>query len=218
MDEEKIEELREELGDLAKDLSDEDLGDEEKVAELRTQKEDADKAKGNIKEGDLTDDERAELEKLKEKDLNFKKLRDSTKEEKEKIKKGKEELAKEQQEFREKTVQERLDDALDIEVGDDEELRKKTVFNFGRIEGDAVTRKEIHQKVKEAVGMTGTPPSPSMLARGGSHSGYRGLGETDKKETNESKEMRKDMRISDKDKEKYGGAEWQPTIQPKSKE
>lgn len=61
-----------------------------------------------------------------------------------------EELRKEQEQARQSTIQERMDDALELFAGDDNDLREKIKFHYARISDTAVTRQEISKKMKDA--------------------------------------------------------------------
>jgi len=162
------------------------------------------------KKPDLTDDERAELEKLREKDLNFKKLRDKEKRTRSEIDKERDELTKSQQEFIDNMVRERKEDALALLVGDDKELRNKALVNYDRIKDEAKTKEEIYSKMREAVNMIGVASQPDPMARQ-YHGSYDRFG-SNKAESDDSKGMREAMRISDEDKKKYGGDNWKAKI------
>lgn len=157
------------------------------------------------------DDVKGDLVKEKEKDKNFKKLRNGTKKEKEDIKKSQEELNAEQQEFRVNMIKERQTDALSAHNVTEEEDIKKVMYNYDRIDPDkpAVTKDEINTRMREAVNMRGIAQGVNPLHQDTAPSGYRGF-VNKSKESDESKEMRKDMRISDEDKKKYGDDNWQP--------
>lgn len=162
-------------------------------------------------ETDLTDEERKELEELRKKDLNFRKLRDSSKKTKAELDKEREDLAKDVKDFKDNLVSERKSDALDMLVGEDKEMRKKVLLNYDRIVGDANTKQEIFAKMKDAANMTGGVQEPNPLARQHFGGGDR-FGTTDKRESDDSREMREKMRISDEDKKKYGGKDWKPKL------
>lgn len=164
---------------------------------------------GQITEDELTVDERAELEALRKKDFNFKKMRSVTKQGREEIKKGKEELDSGWKEFRENIIKERESDALELLVGDDEEKRKKVLYNYNRIDKDkpAVTKEEIYKRMREAANMEGVSSSPNIISKGG-HSGYRGT--TSVQESPESQKMRKEFKITDEQKSKYSSPDWTP--------
>ncbi len=102
------------------------------------------------------------LKKLENKAFNFKKLRDMNDEEKGKLSEAEKALMAKQEELEEnqKTFQTTLEDsnkneALAVLVGTDEEMKKKVLHNYGRIEGSAVTKDEINKKMREAVNMLG---------------------------------------------------------------
>jgi len=113
------------------------------------------------KEADTVKSELAQvkesLSKLENKDLNFKRLRDMTESEKEKLtvtemelKKRQESLEEEQKTWKEQVIESHKNDALAVLASEDEELRKKILFNYDRIKDDAVTKEQIAKKMKEA--------------------------------------------------------------------
>lgn len=161
-----------------------------------------------IEDDALSSEERKELEALRKKDFNFKKMRDNTKKSKDEVKREKEEVKEEWQEFKENLVKERKEDALSLLVGDDDELRKKVLYNFNRIDPNKpiTTKEEIFKRMKEAYSLVPGAREPNIITRGG-HSGYRGGSEG---ESADSKAMRKEMRISDEVKKKYSGEKWDP--------
>jgi hypothetical protein len=182
----------------------EEIFDEEEEKEEDTEDKEPEKV-------EMTKEEYEEYQKLKEKDLNFQKLRNGTKKDKEDIKKTREELDSRAAEFLDTLEKERKADALSMLIGDDIELRKKALFNYDRIKDDAKTKEEIYKKMKEAVNMTGVREEVNPMYRDTGHSGYRGF-EKSNKESEDSKEMRETMRITDEDKKKYGGDNWKPNL------
>jgi hypothetical protein len=204
---------------VAKELD--DLTDEEKSFVVEHKEELSDEGKEKFtalfgepdagdKAGELSDAERKELEELRKKDFNFKKLREQGKHTKEEIAHEKENLAKEWGEFRDNLISERKSDALDMLVGTDEELRKKVLANYDRIVGDASTKQEIYRKMRDAVNLTGGAVAPSPLARQYS-SGADRFGMADKRESADSMDIRKHLKIDDEAKKKYSG-DWKPKI------
>jgi len=185
--------------------------DEEKTNEEVVEKEEINEEEKEEGKHELSNEEMEEYKKLKEKDFNFKKLRSGTKAEREEINKAKEDLNSEWQEFRTNLEKERKEDSLSILVGDDEELRKKALYNYNRIDSDkpAKTKDEIYTRMREAVNMEGSETTPNALSMGAGHSGYRNMNK-DTKESQDSVEMRRFMKLSDEDKKKYGSKEWQP--------
>lgn len=120
----------------------------------------------------------AELAKLREKDMNFaalrrKQLGELTDEEKEKYVGDKlEEVEKKQQEFHQSQVTERVEDALDVFAGDDKAAREKLKFHYDRIRDEAVSRKEILLKMKEAAKLADVGPvTTDSFSRAASHYG-----------------------------------------------
>ncbi len=116
-----------------------------------------------------------QLSKLENKDFNFKKLRDMTKEEREGINAKEMELlkrqeaieeqqanfTKQQKETREKELGSYKEEYLDKFAGGDEEMKKKVLFHFNRLADEAITRSDIEKKMGDAW----------VLATGGRHVG-----------------------------------------------
>jgi len=192
---------------IDEEITDDDSeGDEGDESDKGDDKDDAQEG-----EDELTASERKELEDLRKKEYNFKKMRSNVKQTKDEVKREKTVLKENWLEFKENLVNERKEDALSLLVGDDEETRKKVLYNFNRIDPgkDAVLKDEIFKRMREAVNMLGGNQQPNIVTRGG-HSGYRG--NSDGVESSESQNMRKDMKIDDETKKKYSGENWAPKI------
>jgi chromosome segregation ATPase len=108
------------------------------------------------------------LTKLENKDFNFKKMRDMTQAEIEKLSakeielmKRQENLEEQQTTFKQQVVQSHMNDALAVLAGEDEEVRKKIMHNYERINDDATTKEDIFRKMKDAYRLT-TDRSVSM--------------------------------------------------------
>ena len=104
----------------------------------------------------------SKLKKLENKDYNFKKLRDMSSEEKEKLsateielKKKQEELEESQASFQTTIVESSKNEALAVLVGDDKKIREKVLHNYDRIKGNAVTKDEINNRMRDAYNMLG---------------------------------------------------------------
>lgn len=181
---------------------DEETTEEEKVGDTEDTED--------VKE-DLTDDERKELDALRKKEMNFKKLREQSKKTKKQVDERVKELEDREKDFRENMIKERKEDALALLVEDDKELRKKVLLNYDRIIGDAVTKEEVYAKMRDAVNMLGGNVAPNPLARQ-----YRGgndrFDQGKRGESSEAKELREALNISDADKKKYGKEDWKPKI------
>lgn len=142
----------------------------EEVAALKEEKEKA------------LQEKEAELEKLRNKDLNFKKLREMTEEEKAKLSATELALKAEQDRFREEQqsfysgfVSDIKDDLLETIAGDDEDLRKSILANYDRIKDSdtARSRKEISAIMHEAAKLAGVTSGSkvSPLVRAANYSG-----------------------------------------------
>jgi len=120
---------------------------------------------------------KAKLEKLENKDFNFRKLEQMTEEERNKLsatelslKQQQEKLEADQKNFTESFANEVKNDVLDGLVGEDAELRKKVELNFSRLKDseNAKTRTEISKLMQEAytlsVGASGRSHNPINAA------------------------------------------------------
>ncbi len=197
MEEEKKDETNEDINEDEKDEST-DESTEESTDESTEEKV------------EMTKEDVEELEKLRGKNMNFKKLRNGNKSKDEEIKKSQEELNREQQEFRSNMIKERKEDALAAHNITEDEDVKKVMHNYERIDPDkpAVTSDEIRTRMREAVNMSGQPAGINPLNANTGHSGYRGF--DSKAESDDSKDMRQSMNISDEDAKQYGGDNWTP--------
>lgn len=154
----------------------------------------------------------AKLEKLENKDFNFKKFRDMTDAEKEKLsateielKRRSEELEEKQQQLSSTFVKDVKNDLLESLVGDDEELRKKVELNYARIKDSesAQSRAEIKQLLKDAYSMSVGVKTVNPLGTAVNKTG--GVGKSaDKKIDGDLADMSKKLGISEEDLEKYG--------------
>lgn len=124
---------------------------------------------------------KAKLEKLENKDFNFRKLEQMTEEEKAKLtatelslKQQQEKLEADQKNFFETSITETKNDVLDGLVGDDAELRKKVELNYARLKDSesAKSRSEVKKLMEEAyvlsVGTRSTNPINAAFNRSGS--------------------------------------------------
>lgn len=98
-----------------------------------------------------------ELEKLRAKDYNFKRLRDLTKDEKERLSaqelavmQKQEELEERVKNFEQKTVEGHKEEILASLVGSDKDLREKVLFHYDRIRDEAKNRQEVVAKLNDA--------------------------------------------------------------------
>ena len=121
------------------------------------------------KEKELTDKKDEELKDIKEKllklenkDFNFKKLRDMTKEDQEKLTTREVELLKRQESLEENQTNfiksqkdSWMSEAIKQYTGGDEEKEKKIKYQVSRLNDDATTKEDIINKVKDAVGLAG---------------------------------------------------------------
>jgi hypothetical protein len=161
---------------------------------------------------ELSKDEYADYLKLKEKDFNFKKLRDQKKLAKQEVEKGKKELDEGWKDFRDNMIRERKEDALSLLVGDDTEIRKKVLYNYDRIKDEATTKGDIYKKMREAVNMLGDSSPSNPMSRQTRGVADRFGSNATKQESEEQRSMRQAMGISDEDKKKYGSDNWNPKI------
>lgn len=153
----------------------------------------------------------AKLEKLENKDFNFKKFRDMTEAEKEKLsateielKQKADELEEKQQQFSSNFVNEIKGDILESLVGDDEELRKKVELNYSRIKDSekAQSREEIKQILKDAYSMSVGVKTLNPLGVAVNKTGGR-ENVANKKIDGDLADLSKKLGLSDEDIEKY---------------
>lgn len=155
------------------------------------------------------------LKKLETKDFNWNAFKNATKEEKEKmvsmlteaekkIIEQQETHAKELEELKTERISDFKNDALNVLIGDDEDLRKKILANYDRIVGEAKTKQEIQAKIKEAYNMVGAPSFNPILNVANTTT----MGELNRKPketlTPEQKEFAKKFGVSDETVNKYG--------------
>jgi alanyl-tRNA synthetase len=122
----------------------------------------------------------AELEKLQNKEFNFKKLRDMTDDERSKLTAAEMSIKEEQEKLRDEQSKvyttlrdERKNDVVNALAGDDEELKKKILFNFDRIKDSekALSKEDISQIAHEAYSMSTSNRGGSPINRAVNHSG-----------------------------------------------
>jgi hypothetical protein len=158
----------------------------------------------------------SEVQKLKDKDFNFKAFRDARKEEREKMKEQLSEKEKQILEMQEESegridkiqsnlIKDYKEDILESLVGEDEDLRKKIEYNFDRIKGEAETKAQIKNKLLDAYKLSTDNPVENPLS---SVSHTTNSGEIQRKKegglSEEDKKALKDQAgFSDEDLEKY---------------
>jgi len=153
------------------------------------------------------------LEKLENKEFNFKKLRDMTEAETAKLtatelslKKQQEELEEKQRTFESSFITDIKHDVLSNIVGDDEELKKKVELNYARLKDSesAKSRSEIEKLMKEAltlsVGIRGTNSLNSAINK----TGDAPKTQSSTKLSDEALAIGKMLGITPEDIEKYG--------------
>jgi hypothetical protein len=125
---------------------------------------------------------KASLEGYKNKDYNFKRLRDMTETERANLTATETELKKRQEDLEEKqssfmaTVHEtNVKNALAVFAGADEELAKKIEFHYNRLSDPDNSQEEINKKMRDAYTLaTGGAARPNPVAGAGAFSsGYR---------------------------------------------
>lgn len=154
---------------------------------------------------------KSKLEKLENKDFNFRKLEQMTEEERAKLsatelslKQQQEKLEADQRSFSENFISEIKDDVLNNLVGDDVELRKKVELNFSRLKDseNARSRSEINKLMQEAyvlsAGGRHSNPVNAAINASGSFSAPRSAS-ADKKLSPDAIEVGRKMGLSDKD-------------------
>jgi hypothetical protein len=189
-------------------------------------------ADGNLVEGALTSDEvkaiqakadeaaaeansaKEKLSKMENKEFNFKKLRDLSEEERKKLSTKEMELMQRQEDLETKTkgfvetqINTHKDEALAVLAGDNEELRKKTMFHYDRIKDEATSREDIRRKMRDAFRLaqgdvTGTndPFSSAVSYSGGSAPNAKPASADF---SNDQKDLAKKLGLSEDDLKKY---------------
>lgn len=109
----------------------------------------------------------AENKGLKDKEMNFSKIRESA----EKAEKEKADLSKQLEEEKAARVNDHKVRVVDAIAGSDNELKKLIEYHYGRIVGDAKTPEEIETKVKEAYTLATKGKSNSVRGQQGAGSG-----------------------------------------------
>ena len=184
------------------------LSKDEHEAEIKKQTEEFEK-----KEKKLND----KLTKFKDKDFNFKALREAKEDDKKKLLgqlSDKERKLFEEQEKNAKSiddlkgslVQENMDTAMDALCKDDEELKKKVQANFELLNIEVKTKKEMVEKVQKAYNMSVDPAVRNPVQGVAGSTNVGNIGQTEKPTlTPEQKEIGKEkFGLSDEDYEKYG--------------
>lgn len=166
-----------------------------------------------LKEKDeLVNELQKELAGLKNKDYNFKKLRDMSEDERQELTTKEmeliqrtEKLEEEQKTFATRVVEGHKQDAFAVLAGDDEELLKKMQYHYARISDDATTRDEVNKKAKDAwlLAKGGVNVGIDPIARAASYQSGRGVVKTDNKITGDQKDLAAKLGISDEDIKKY---------------
>ncbi len=189
-------------------------------------------ADGTLLEGALTPDEakavkeaadaakkeaeeiKAKLQKLENKDMNFKKFRDLNEEERTKLSSKEIELMQRQDKLEEEQktfvgmqVASYKDEALAVLAGDNDDLRKKTLFHFDRIKDEAVSKAEIQRKMRDAYRLAkddsniNSDPFARAMAYSGEGQAPSNKGEKDL--SNDVKELAKRLGLSEEDLKKH---------------
>ncbi|KKQ99944.1 MAG: hypothetical protein UT24_C0020G0012 [Candidatus Woesebacteria bacterium GW2011_GWB1_39_12] len=177
----------------------------EEIAEaLKTQLEEKEK---------VLVEKQAEIEKLKDKEFNFKRLRDMTEEElgrlsvvEKSLMQKQEKLEEESKSFASKVIESHKNDSLAVLVGDDADMKKKVLFHYERLKDEAVTKEEIASKMREAWLLAGGIKSFSTTPISGGLDSYYPSPTSFKKGTElteTQKELAKAMGIKDEDLKKY---------------
>ena|GEM_PF-4736431 len=130
---------------------------EEMQSRSETRKQQREEALGNLNET------KGQLEKLQNKDFNFKRLRDLTDEQKGKLSEHEKTLMSQQEKLEEqqqtftKTLQsEWKSEAMAVLAGDDRELRKEIEENLKLLNVSFESKKDMQGAVKKAYNMIGT--------------------------------------------------------------
>ena len=145
------------------------------------------------------------LKKFENKDYNFKKLRDMNEEEKGKLtatemelKKKQEELEENQSTFTKQIIESNKNEALAVLVGDDKKIRDKVLYNYDRIKGEAVTKEDINNKMRDAFNMVGLSSNQvNSLNQAVNYSGGAPISTPKTKATSEQIDLAKKMGLTE---------------------
>jgi len=195
---------------ILKDGSEREVPTEEEIKELSFRSEE------RKKQREILNEEKKELQeellKLSDKDHNFGQLKKQTKEKEDEIVKKQKEVEEAQKVFVERQTDEYTNDALVSLVGDDEEEKKKVLHYYNNeLTSQAVTKKEINEKMEKAyrlaVGPAGHNPINTAVNLGGGV-----ISNNKTTESDVSRDIRtKVFNISDDDAKKHG-KEWKPNF------
>jgi hypothetical protein len=187
-----------------------DVIEKEEVDKLLKEKEDLIKAKEEEKTklSDEYEKNRVELDKLKSKDYNWRRLEEMNEEEKKQLTAREKELLtrqetieKQAKEIDQRIIRDYQGEALDVLAGEDKDLREKILFHYDRIKDEAKSREDINRKMKDAYKLTiekSFASNPILEATfSGRSVGYKK--EERGKLTPELKELGKRMGLSDED-------------------
>lgn len=185
------------------EIIDDTIEEEDESTEDNLDTDDLDGLKAKVTE------QQGELDKLKNKDSNFAKVRTQVDEQKKVIEELKGKLEAKDTEV----VSERIKDleaktAKDMSNGD-EELEKKIVFHYNRLNIDKSDDSNIAAGYEDAKVLAnkdakGIDPIQQTASIKGS------TAQDGTTESEDSLQMRRSMKISDKDKDKYGDDSWEP--------
>jgi len=166
-----------------------------------------------LKEKDTQVEElQKELTGLKNKEYNFKKLRDMTEDEKKELTTREveliqrtEKLEEEQKSFSTRVVDGHKLDAFAVLAGDDAELLKKIQYHYERISDDATTRDEVNKKAKDAwlLANGGANAGIDPIARAAAYQSGHGVVKTGERLTGDQRDLASKLGISDDDLKKY---------------
>lgn len=153
-----------------------------------------------------------ELAGLKNKEFNFKKLRDMTESERSELTEKEKELMQRQDEleenqksFTETVIQGHKNDALAVLAGDDKDLRDKIEYHYNRISDKATTKEDINKKVKDAylLATGGRSAAIDQISRAVSYQGGGGIVKSSDGFSSEQKELASRLGITEEDLKKY---------------
>jgi hypothetical protein len=144
--------------------------EEEKIEEELTEEEKEQKEELENKVY-IDDDEKEELERLRKKDFNWKELREKNKVKEEELAKEKENLLKEKEDWQQQKLNSWKEEAIMFQVGDDEETKKKALYNYDRIKGEPKTKEEVAEQMRDAVAMAKGYKTPDSLSKAVNYEG-----------------------------------------------
>jgi len=195
---------KEEVEELQKSI------EETKAAEIQAIKDEAAEERARLEE-ELNNAKEA-LTKVDDKNLNFKNLREAKKTAEEKLVELETQMTDKLKELENKLTatseKAKVDILIDKMVGDDDELKKKVKFHYDNFKDSPKDEDELKERITNSyILATGSKPSDDLpagaVSSGGGTPPKPEMPLTGKLESEESKEVAKNLGISDDDLKKH---------------